>query len=527
MDAVTVSPATVALTEEQPTMRAERRGRKTSSQRVAIGGLAHETNLFSNVPTDFEQFRQRVLIGGRDLLSGFAGTRTVIGGFLDGITATGATAIPLLYASATPGGIVTRAAYAELRQVLLDRLRAAGAVDAVLLGLHGAMVAEDVADVEADLLQAVRAIIGRGVPVIATLDSHANISPAMVHAADALVTYTTYPHIDTYERGYEATTILQRLLDGQTTIATALACPPMLVPLPPQCTTAETPMRQVLRFAERERRRPGVLNISVAGGFPYSDVRDAGLRVLVSTADDEPLARDIAQRIADEAWRRRAEFASDLTAIDEAVRQVEAATTYPIVLADSGDNPGAGAPCDGTMLLAALREARVRDVVIGVIRDPETVAHAVAVGTGSEIAVRLGGKTDDLHGTPVIAIARVRRITDGVFTNTGPMGTGGRTRMGTTAVLDLDGIAVIVTEERVQALDLSLFRSVGIEPTTMRAVVVKSSVHFRAAFAPIATKIVDVDTPGISSPHLERFAFQRVRRPIWPLDVDTTYRRGE
>jgi len=527
MDAVTVSPATVALTEEQPTMRVERRGRKTSSQRVAIGGLAHETNLFSNVPTDFEQFRQRVLIGGRDLLSGFAGTRTVIGGFLDGITATGATAIPLLYASATPGGIVTRAAYAELRQALLDRLRAAGAVDAVLLGLHGAMVAEDVADVEADLLQAVRAIIGRGVPVIATLDSHANISPAMVHAADALVTYTTYPHIDTYERGYEATTILQRLLDGQTTIATALACPPMLVPLPPQCTTAETPMHQVLRFAERERRRPGVLNISVAGGFPYSDIRDAGLRVLVSTADDEPLARDIAQRIADEAWRRRAEFASDLIAIDEAVRQVEVATTYPIVLADSGDNPGAGAPCDGTMLLAALREARVRDVVIGVIRDPETVAHAVAVGTGAEIAVRLGGKTDDLHGAPVIAIARVRRITDGVFTNTGPMGTGGRTRMGTTAVLDLDGIAVIVTEERVQALDLSLFRSVGIEPTTMRAIVVKSSVHFRAAFAPIATKIVDVDTPGISSPHLERFAFQRVRRPIWPLDVDTTYRRGE
>lgn len=508
-------------------MRVERRGGKSSSRRVAIGGLAHETNLFSNVPTDFEQFGQRVLIGGRDLLTGFAGTRTVIGGFLDGITATGATAIPLLYASATPGGIVTRAAYAALRQTLLDRLRAAGAVDAVLLGLHGAMVAEDVADVEADLLHAVRAIVGRDVPLIATLDSHANISPAMVHAADALVAYTTYPHVDTYERGYEATTILQRLLDGQTTVTTALACPPMLVPLPPQCTTDETPMRHIMRVAERERRRPGVLNISVAGGFPYSDVRDAGLRVLVSTADDEPLARDIARRIAGEAWRRRAAFAPVLTPIDDAVRQVEAATAYPIILADSGDNPGAGAPCDGTILLAALREARLRDVAIGVIRDPETVAQAIAAGTGAEIAVRLGGKTDSLHGIPVIAIARVGRITDGVFTNTGPMGMGGRTRMGTTAVLDLDGIAVIVTEQRVQALDLSLFRSVGIEPTMVRALVVKSSVHFRAAFAPIATQIIDVDTPGVSSPHLERFAFQRVRRPIWPLDVDTTYLPGE
>lgn len=507
-------------------MRVERRGRKPISRRIAIGGIAHETNLFSNVPTDFEQFRQRVLIGGRDLLAGFAGTRTVIGGFLDGIATTGSTAIPLQFASATPGGVVTRTAYAELRRMLLDGLRAAGAVDAVLLGLHGAMVSEGVPDVEADLLRAVRSVIGPHVPLIATLDSHANISPAMVRTADALLAYTTYPHVDTYECGYEATAILQRVLDGQTALVTALACPPMLVPLPPQCTTAETPMRQVLRVAERERRRSGVLNVSVAGGFPYSDVYDAGLRVVVSTAGDEQLARAVARRVADEAWRRRAEFVPALTPVDEAVRQVNAASRYPIVLSDSGDNPGAGAPCDGTVLLAALREARQRDVVIGVIRDPETVAQAVSAGTGAEIAVRLGGKTDDKHGAPVVAGARVTRITDGVFTNTGPMGTGGRTRMGTTAVLDLDGITAIVTEQRVQALDLSLFRSVGIEPTTARAIVVKSSVHFRAAFAPIAATIIDVDTPGISSPHLERFAFQRVRRPIWPLDADATYGPG-
>ncbi|MHB8646721.1 MAG: M81 family metallopeptidase, partial [Thermomicrobiales bacterium] len=208
-------------------MRVERRGRSHSSRRIAIGGIAHETNRFSNVPTDFEQFRQRVLIGGRDLVTGFAGTRTVVGGFLDGIAATGATAVPLLFASATPGGIVTRAAYAALRQSLLEYLRAAGAIDAVLLGLHGAMVTEDVEDAEADLLRAIRGIVGPRVPLIATLDSHANISRAMVRAADALIAYTTYPHIDTYERGYEATTLLQRLLEGETTITTALACPPM------------------------------------------------------------------------------------------------------------------------------------------------------------------------------------------------------------------------------------------------------------------------------------------------------------
>jgi microcystin degradation protein MlrC len=515
------------MTKDQLTMRVERRGRTHLTRRIGIGGIAHETNLFSAIPTDFEQFRQRVLIGGRDLVSGFAGTRTVIGGFLDGITAIGGTAIPLVYASATPGGVVTREAYAALRHSLLDHLRAAGALDAVLLGLHGAMVTEDVADAEADLLQAVRGLIGPGVPLIATLDSHANISRAMVRAADALITYTTYPHVDTYERGYEATGLLQRLLGGQAATTTALACPPMLAPLPPQCTTEETPMRQVLRLAERERRRPGVLNISVAGGFPYSDVRDAGVRVLVLTVGDESLAQEIAGRIASAAWQRRAEFLPTLTPIDEAVHSVQAATAFPVVLSDSGDNPGAGAPCDGTALLAALRAAQVRDVVVGVISDPETVAQAIAAGTGAAIAVRLGGKTDTLHGLPIIADARVERITDGVFTNTGPMGTGGRTRMGTTALLDLNGIKVIVTEQRVQALDLSLFRSVGIEPTTARAIVVKSSVHFRAAFAPIAAKIIDVDTPGISSPHLERFAFQRVHRPIWPLDADATYAPGE
>lgn len=507
-------------------MRMERRRPSHTTLRIAIGGIAHETNVFSAIPTNFEQFGQRVLTGGRDLLTGFAGTRTVVGGFLDGVTAIGATAIPLLYASATPGGIITRAAYAELRQSLLGGLRSVGTLDAVLLGLHGAMVSEDVADAEADLLRAVRTVVGPAVPILATLDSHANISPAMVHSADALVAYTTYPHVDTYERGYEATQILQRLLNGRTTITTALACPPMLVPLPPQCTTDETPMRQILRIAERERRRPGVLNISIAGGFPYSDVYDAGLRVLVSTADDEPLARDIARQIAAQAWQRRDAFAPAVTPIDEAVRHVQATRQFPVVLSDTGDNPGAGAPCDGTILLAALRNARVRDVAIGVICDPQTVAQAVAAGTGAEIAVRLGGKTDDRHGPPIIAGARVTRITDGVFTNTGPMGMGGRTRMGRTAVLDLDGIAAIVTEQRVQALDLSLFRSVGIEPTTARAIVVKSSVHFRAAFAPIAAQIIDVDTPGISSPHLERFAFQHVRRPVWPLDENVTYSAG-
>lgn len=507
-------------------MRVEPRSKVRSQRRVLIGGIAHETNVFSSVPTDLDQFRQRVSIGGRELTVGFAGTRTVIGGFLDGLATVNAAPIPLIYASATPGGLVTRSAYATLRQSLLDAVQSAGAPDGVLLALHGAMVVEDVADAEADLLQMVRSLVGPNVPIIATIDSHANLSHAMVDAADALVAYTTYPHVDTYERGFEAAEILQRILSSRVRTAAALAAPPMLAPLPPQFTEGPTPMRALLALARRERCNAGVLNISVCGGFPYSDVRDAGFRVLVTTANDRPLARAIANRIATEAWQRRAEFVASVTPVSKALTRVQSGRRFPVVLSDTGDNPGAGAPCDGTVLLEALRAGGVRDAVIGVICDPETVAQAVRAGMGTAVTVQLGGKTDDRHGKPLIGEARVIRITDGVFTNTGPMGTGGRTRMGTTALLDLDGVKVIVTGQRVQALDMSLFRSVGIEPTTARVIAVKSSVHFRAAFTPIAGEIIDVDTPGISSPHLEHFTFRNVRRPVWPLDPDTTYGNG-
>jgi microcystin degradation protein MlrC len=248
-------------------------------------------------------------------------------------------------------------------------------------------------------------------------------------------------------------------------------------------------------------------------------VPDAGLRIVVTTTGDHALAQCIADELAAEAWARRAQFATPLTPIAAAVARVAGASRFPVVLSDGGDNPGAGAPCDGTTLLAALHAAGIRHgVALGTICDPETVAAATAAGIGTEIAVRLGGKTDGRHGTPFAGAARVIRVTDGVFTNTGPMGAGGRTRMGRTALLDLDGMQVIVTEQRVQTIDLSLFRSVGIEPTESRALILKSSVHYRAAFAPIAAEMIDVDTPGISNPNLRGFSFRYVPRPIWPLD---------
>ncbi len=508
---------------------------------MLVGGISHETNTFSREPTGLAEFHRRVYVAGQDVLLGFGGTRTAIGGFLDGLHLLGATPIPAVYASATPGGIVTREAHRVLMRALLDAARAGAPLDGVLLALHGAMVSEDSDDVEGELLHALRLIVGPDVPVVATLDSHANVSPLMVSSATALVGYTTYPHVDTYERGEEAAGILAEVLLRRVTPTMGHAAPPMLVPLPPQNTQPlggpDAPplaMHTLLARAAAARSDRRVLNVTVAGGFPYSDVRDAGLRVVVTTRSDANLAQSIAGSIANVAWAERERFVPRMVSIADAVARVTmasttAATRGPLVLADSGDNPGAGAPCDGTALLHALLDAGAQGVAVGVIADPGTVVQAVAAGVGATLAVQLGGVRDDRGGSPVVAPATVVRITDGVFTNTGPMGTGSRTRMGRTAVLAFggkEGVQVIVVEERTQALDLSLFRSVGIEPTTQRAVVVKSSVHFRAAFAPVAAAILDVDTPGIANPDLSRFPFRNVRRPVWPLDPDATYEPG-
>jgi microcystin degradation protein MlrC len=259
----------------------------------------------------------------------------------------------------------------------------------------------------------------------------------------------------------------------------------------------------------------------LAGGFPYSDIHDAGMSVLVTADDDLPLAEAIAQRLADACWDRREFFRAELTPLNEAIERVRTATATPIVLADVADNPGAGASCDGTTIMEALIRAGARKTAVAVIADPESVSRAYALGVGHAGRFHLGGKTDHLHGPTLDIDATVRLTGDITFTNTGPMGTGARTRLGRTAVLEIDGpggIEIVVTENRVQVLDPELFRAVGIVPAERRALVVKSSVHFRAAFEPLAAEIIEVDAPGLSSPDLLQFPYRRVRRPIWPLD---------
>lgn len=280
-------------------------------------------------------------------------------------------------------------------------------------------------------------------------------------------------------------------------------------------------MRDLMRLALDLEARPGIVAITLAAGFPYSDIRDAGLAVLVTTNADQGLANALADQIATACWARRHDFTTDLLSIPDALAAIPDTTDRPIVLADVADNPGAGGSGDGTAILAVLLEQHVAGAALAVIADRQTVVRASEVGIGNLGTFILGGKTDALHGAPLVVEGRVRWLGDLSFTHHGPMGTGARSRLGRSAVLEIGDpvVLVVVTNLRTQVLDPELFRAVGIVPEQQRVLVVKSSVHFRAAFEPLAARIIEVDGPGLSSPNLLAFPYRHIRRPIWPLDA--------
>ncbi|MDP9365915.1 MAG: M81 family metallopeptidase, partial [Chloroflexota bacterium] len=339
--------------------RQARRGRP-GSPRVAVGGIAHETNTFSPLPTTLERFHERSYLSGDAILRRCRGARNVLGGVVDEADARGVMLLPTLVASALPSGLVERTAWALLRERFLARLRAHAAgpwsLDGVLLVLHGAMVAEGDDDPEGTLLADVRALVGPTVPIVAVLDSHANLTPTMTGAADLLVGYRTYPHVDVVERGRDALDGLLRLCDEGVRPSTAFRVLPLLIPLPPQRTDGATPMREVLDLAREMERDRRVIAADVAGGFPYADVPFAGASVRVTTDPDRALAESLAVRLAAALWDRRDRFRVRGVLADEAIDRALTvpADRGPVVLADVADNPGAGAAGDGTVLLERL-----------------------------------------------------------------------------------------------------------------------------------------------------------------------------
>lgn len=491
------------------------------TKKIAFAGFLHETNTFAQRPTGLDEFIAGGYFHGDEMLT-FAGSNTVTGGVIDRIAELpDLTFVPLATTSAIPGGLVTAETVETVEGEILDRLSSADA-DAVILDLHGAMMTELSDDGEASLLRRVRALVGASVPIIAVLDLHVHLSPDMVELADILLPYDTYPHVDLAERGIEAVNLAVQMLNGELTPVSILAKPPVLPPLPHQFSGVE-PTRSIMELVFACEQRPGVVNVGVGFGFPYADTPLAGMSVVATTNGDPTLAAEVATEVADFIFARREAFRPTVMTVEEAVHTAMAEPSGPVVLADLGDNPGGGSACDGTALLWALLDLGASEATLGVIADPEVVEAAFSAGVGAQLDLMLGAKTDELHGYPIPVQARVASLSDGRFVYEGPVETGREDSLGRTAVLACVGrhdnvVKVIVCERRVQPLDTAVFRSQGIEPTAHKIVALKSSVHYRGAFAPIAARIIEVDTPGLTGVNLSRFTYRRLTRPIWPLD---------
>ncbi len=484
--------------------------------------VSHETNTFSTIPTDRRQFEARDLRYGGEIIEHFRGTGTCLGGMLEVAARAGLALAPSIAASASPAGRVTADVFEHVKERMLADLRRGGPWTGVLLDLHGAMVTEGVDDGEGDLIAAVRKEVGPRVPIAVTLDFHGNLSEAMVRGADLLHGYKTYPHVDMAERGVEATERLLDVIAGRIRPTAAFRKPPILPPLGSQ-GTARGPMRRLYDLAAEMERDERVVSVTVFAGFPHADIPDAGLGVYVVTDGAPDLAERLAEELARTAWAHRHEFVHQGLSVRDAVARGRAADGRPIVLADMADNTGGGAAGDGTEVLRELLRVGARSAVVACLWDPAAVQECLRAGVGARVTLPVGGKVDDRHGAPLTVTGTVRTLSDGRFVHKGPMMRGLPGRLGPTAVLDLDGVKVILISLRWQTLDPEMLRVVGIEPTEEKIVVVKSTIHYRAAFEPIAREIVEVDAPGLSSSNLARFRFVRVRRPIFPLDPDATY----
>jgi len=484
--------------------------------RIAIGGLWHETNTFASPFTTSEDFH---VLRQEEIPRELRGTRTPIGGFLDWASSAGVAVVPAIFAWALPSGIVEAAVYETLATQLVEEI-ASLRPDGVLLDLHGAMAAGGCEDVEADLLHRLRRAIG-ATPIGVVLDFHANTSSAFVSAVDAVAGYDTYPHVDPYDRGLEVGDLLMRLIHSEVNPSRAIAQPPLLIPPQAQGTAAGA-MAEVMRRAHDAERDPAVVNIVVAAGFPYADVPCAGCSVVVTSNGGQDVAQDVAHELAQVLWNSRDRFRVVQVPPAEAVAQALQVTDGPVVLVDSADNVGGGAPGDGTVLLGALLRAQAKGAVIPIV-DPGVVAAARQAGEGAIITADVGGKTDARHGHPVPIRGRVVRLQRGDFAYRGSYMTGRRVQAGWVALLDVEGVLVVVREQKVMPFDQEELKVLGLEPARCRIIVVKSAIAWRAAYGTIARAVIEVDTPGVCTANLETLPYRRVRRPVAPLDEGTTW----
>lgn len=483
----------------------------------------HESNTFSRYRTDLPQFQVDTLLYGDAAIRVRRNANTELAGFMDVAEPAGWNVVHAISAHAVPGGQVTRAAYDHIAGTILEAARSKR-FDGVLLGLHGSMVPEFCDDGEGYLLGLLRAELGPDIPIAVTLDLHAMVSEDMVRDAQIFVSYKTYPHVDMRETGAHAARILERAMKGEIAPRTVRAHVPML----DEANSGRTDIPETLALYDRARdaETGGLLAVSVNAGFTGADVSCVGATVLATYDSRDPgaedAARQVTEELADRIWQGRTKKRNVFIEVDEAAAEALSwRGDKPLVIADYADNPGAGAYGDSTALLKGLLDAGVRGAVFAPMVDPQAAQELHRGRQGETVTVTIGGKGDpDFGGGPLTVTGVLRKLSDGAYVGDGPIQGGLAHSFGPTAVIDVDGIEVLVVSEAQQMVDLQQLRAFGIEPTARRVLVLKSMQHFRAAFEPIAGKVIVCDAGALATPRAERRRYSRAPRPLWPLDRD-------
>ncbi|MGD9827166.1 MAG: M81 family metallopeptidase [Hyphomicrobiaceae bacterium] len=493
------------------------------TRRVLIAGFKHETNTFSVLPTTMDDYRGRVLYFGDEIGKVFADTNSEICGFMDVAEQNGWRPVYSVVADASPSGPVSRATFEEITSRIIADASSGGGVDAILLQLHGAMVAEHSPDGEGLLLRLLREKVGPAVPIGVTLDLHGNVTDDMARYADVIVSYRTYPHVDQREIARECAGLIARTLAGEIKPVVVVRRGPMLVGVDHGRTTAPGPMREALAKAAELMKDAQVHTVSVLAGFSTADIPDAGPSVVVVGEGHDPRYRQMADRLVEFIWQTRAQktVAPVSSEAAVAVARAKGKPGKPVVIADAADNPGGGGYGDSTRLLQALVDSGLEGVAFGALFDPESAAACHKAGVGGEVKLALGGKVDPAFGPPVGVVATVTALSDGKFLFEGPMQRGVPVDMGPSAAIKSGGVEVVIASRRYQNYDRMFFLSLGIDPNARAVVGVKSAQHFRAAYQPMASEVVVVDEGnGITTRDFSARTYTRIRRPIFPLDLE-------
>lgn len=493
--------------------------------RIAIAGMQHETNTFAPTQAGLEDFIHGggwpALCRGAGIRESVSGANIPIEGAIQALAGAGHDLVPLIWGAASPSAHVTREAFETIVGEMVTRLQSALPVDGVYLDLHGAMVTVDHDDGEGELLARLRRVVGPRVPIVASLDLHANVTRRMVAESDALSIYRTYPHVDMAETGARAAGLLDTMIRSGVRPAKVLRSLDFLTGLPSQSTFIE-PAAGLYRLLAEIERRTGVA-LSFAPGFPMADFDECGMSV-VGYGPDRERTRAAVDAMAIEINEAEPTFALDLLSPDDAVQKAMriGRPGRPVVLADTQDNPGAGGNGDTTGLLAALLRQRAEDAVIGLLIDPASAQRAHEAGQGATLTFSLGAISGVPGHLPLEGRFTVERLGDGQFTCTGPMFHGFRMHLGPMALLRQDGVRVVLASRKCQAGDQDMFRHLGVEPVQQAIVAVKSSVHFRADFQPIAAEVLVVRSPGPALADPADFPWKRLRpglrlHPLGPV----------